>query len=338
MSPTSKTNTRTIRELMIVAPEKRDTAWLQESLQNAVELELSTIPPYLCGLWSIQGQTGPVFDLVQSVVLEEMYHMGLACNMLTALGKAPQILSGYRNIVYPGHLPGDVRPELTVYLAGLTKPYVSDVYMQIEYPEAGPIKLFLGTTFSTIGAFYDAVLQAFNDLKPSLSPSNQLTTSIKGNNVSPVTNLGQVASAINSIKQQGEGTSISPDDGSGELAHYYKYAEIYHGRKLIQDPTTKRWGYNGDQIPFPAVYPMRPIPKGGYVNPAAPVQAALKSFNTQFTAMLTGLDNAWATGNQTALTNAINAMFPLGKLANAIFQLELPDKSGVYGPNFLLTA
>ena len=36
-----------IRDMLSVPREQRDVNWLQTSLQMAVELELSTIPPYL---------------------------------------------------------------------------------------------------------------------------------------------------------------------------------------------------------------------------------------------------------------------------------------------------
>jgi hypothetical protein len=325
---------------MRVDANQRDLAWLQESLQNAVELELSTLPPYLCGMWSIQTQdTDPTSacGLINSVVLEEMYHMGLACNMLTAVGKAPGILSGYQNIQYPGHLPGDVRPQLTVSLAGLTKPYIRDVYMQIEYPESGPIALHLGLAYPTIGAFYDAVLDCFGSLKPTLSATNQLQANINGNDVSVITTLAQVTQAITTIKQQGEGTGQTPDDASAELAHYYKFAEIYHGKQFVQDPVTQLWAYDGPAVPFPAVFSMSPIPPGGYLNPAPAVQQALQAFDAKFADMLTDLQTAWATGSQTALGAAIGDMGQLYGLAQPIFQFELPDKSGVYGPDFVVS-
>ena len=37
-----------IVELMAAAPETRDLPWLQSALQAALELELATLPPYLC--------------------------------------------------------------------------------------------------------------------------------------------------------------------------------------------------------------------------------------------------------------------------------------------------
>jgi len=46
-----------------------------------------------------------------------MFHLGLACNILSAIGGTPQILAAVPT--YPGPLPGDVRPQLTVYLGTL---------------------------------------------------------------------------------------------------------------------------------------------------------------------------------------------------------------------------
>ena len=52
---------------------------LREHLQWAIELEHSTIPPYLCALYSIApGRNSEATELVSSVLLEEMLHMTLA--------------------------------------------------------------------------------------------------------------------------------------------------------------------------------------------------------------------------------------------------------------------
>jgi hypothetical protein len=123
---------------MQVPTDQHDLQWLKQSLQAAIELELSTLPPYLCCLWSIKSQDGPAYDLIDSVVLEEMLHLGLACNMLTGIGATPEIVTEYQAITYPGPLPGGVRPTLSVFLSGLSKTSF-EMYMQIEYPETGPV-------------------------------------------------------------------------------------------------------------------------------------------------------------------------------------------------------
>jgi hypothetical protein len=81
-----------IQQLMNVPKEARGTWWLRTSLQRAIELEFSTIPPYLCAMWSIRtGRTDPVYQIIETVVKQEMLHMGLACNMLVAIDGRPRI-------------------------------------------------------------------------------------------------------------------------------------------------------------------------------------------------------------------------------------------------------
>ena len=93
---------RSIQMLMDVPAPQHDLAWLKESLQRAIELELFTIPPYLCAMWSLKKQDGPVRDLLQGIAIEEMFHFGLACNMLNSIGGSPQINTRSAVPKYPG--------------------------------------------------------------------------------------------------------------------------------------------------------------------------------------------------------------------------------------------
>ena len=100
--------------------------WLHEALQWAIELEFATVPTYLCGMWSIIDGNHPVRGYFQSIVLQEMAHMGLACNLMTTLGGTPNLAG--RTPQFPGPLPGGVRPELVVEIA------FSDVQASPQYP------------------------------------------------------------------------------------------------------------------------------------------------------------------------------------------------------------
>jgi Ferritin-like len=48
---------------------------LRDALQLAMQLEFSTIPPYLCALWSIDTNADPggVAALIETIVIQEMY-------------------------------------------------------------------------------------------------------------------------------------------------------------------------------------------------------------------------------------------------------------------------
>ena len=335
---------QSIPELLQIPMSQRDTGTLQSMLQRAIELELSTLPVYLSGLWSITDQSSQAYSLINSVVLDEMLHLGLACNMMNSIGGTPSILGGFETAIsYPGGLPGKVRPDLTVYLAGLSREYIYNVYMQIEYPEGGPIALTAGGP-PTIGAFYDQLLETFNTLNPTITGAKQVTTKFDstGEELFAINSMNDVVSAITEIKDQGEGTTQSPDSPTfttapSELAHYYKFAEIYNGKELIQVNGT--WQYAGDPVPFPSVIDVPEVPKGGYPNPSPEVAKAMEAFNSKFAELLSFLDKAWATGNSDMLNKqAINTMFKLPTLAQAVMAIPLPNGQGYYGPDFILAA
>lgn len=195
-----------IVELMEVPEPARDVEWLRQSLQNAILLELATLPPYLCAYWSIET-AGPVKSLAHSVLMEEMDHMGLACNMLTTIGGTPQLTGASVVPKYPGPLPGGVRPQLCVYLAGLSKDILAKVFMEIEHPENGPVAFFNGLCYPTIGAFYSAILQKFKKLPPSSITGKRQK---QYGDVFPIKKKSDAEQAIHRIKEQGEGTSSSP--------------------------------------------------------------------------------------------------------------------------------
>ena len=173
----------TIVELMNVPETGHDLAWLKQALQAAVQLEFSTIPPYLAAYWSVEDPGDDVASTILQIALDEMLHMGLACNMLTGLGETPQIATPGVVPTYPGPLPGGVHPELIVPLSGLSKE-TADLFTRIERPEK-PLALKVTETFPTIGAFYDAILAAFVKLAPPLSDARRSPGPISSSRRSP---------------------------------------------------------------------------------------------------------------------------------------------------------
>ncbi len=115
--------------------EITDIKRLRSALQLAIMLEHSTIPPYLTALFSIApGENQEVAGLIRSVVVEEMFHMALACNILNAIGGRPMIDRTGFMPGYPGRLPGGVRPDITVRLRACSKKHIADCFMAIEQP------------------------------------------------------------------------------------------------------------------------------------------------------------------------------------------------------------
>jgi hypothetical protein len=310
--------------------DQRGLDWLKKSLQAAIELEFATVPVYLCGMWSIETQSGPVFNSIRSIVIDEMFHMALACNMLTTIGGTPRINSEESLPKYPAGLPGGVRPGLRLALTGLTKQVIDKMYLQIEFPEHGPVAMFLGEVFPTIGDFYDAILDEFKKLSPAEITGDRQVA--RGQKLFAISTVADAEKAITRIKRQGEGTeqlqSPFSDDAGTVLAHYYKFAEIFHERRLIKTASGE-FKFEGDPLPFPAVIPMAEVPASGY--------AESRDFNLQFTIMLNQLQAAWDTGDPGELDNAIDTMkLSLTDLARALIATPLPSGNGNFGPSFQL--
>ncbi|GGZ70499.1 ferritin-like protein [Streptomyces echinoruber] len=342
-----------ITELLQQPPEHRDADWLKDALQQAVMLELATLPPYLCGMWSIENpdEDSDVFDALKEVVFDEMSHLGLVGNLLTTIGGTPRLAD--ENVVpkYPGPLPGGVRPGLSVSLGGLTRESL-DMFSRMEQPEE-PISLVGRSPRITIGGFYAAVLEAFRGHADLITGARQLTRNMAhhgaGNNVVAITSFPQVEAAIKVIREQGEGTSASPENpypgAVGELAHFYVFREILHGRKLIRvSENPARWDFEGDEIRMPRTLPMGRVPKGGWGagNSAVPdpeTRKLLDSFNQSYSSMLRALEQAWRTDlpakAKELLNKAVSQMFTLQEPARALMRRPLPGGGGkTYGPEF----
>ncbi|WP_236653339.1 ferritin-like domain-containing protein [Streptacidiphilus melanogenes] len=317
-----------VASLLSVAERDRDLGWIQDALQVAVELELSTLPPYLCGWWSVKDRDSEAAQLIRRIVDDEMYHLGVVCNLLVAVGGRPRIRDAAP--VYPGPLPGGVRPGVTVRLSGLTPSLVHDVMMAIEAPET-PLARDVGLT---IGAFYGGLQDAFQNVAPGLSTDGQLAVRIGADDLVPIADLDAVAQSIETVREQGEGTSASPEDASQDdhLAHYYAFAEIYHGRRLVQSGDA--WGFTGEAVPFPDARPMAEVPTGGWPDPSPQVGQLLDVFDSTYATVLGSLDSAWAGGGPASLDAAVRAMRALESPAVQLMELPLPDGSGTYGPQF----
>jgi len=138
---------------------------LYQYLQGAIELEHSTIPPYLQALYSIKHDANTIVaDLIRSVVVEEMLHMAIAANVLNAIGGEPRFDGPSFVPNYPGALPMNVHEGLVVGLKPLSKPLIQAVFMEIEMPEDAqhfPVKTAAAlesTGYATIGQFYAAIV------------------------------------------------------------------------------------------------------------------------------------------------------------------------------------
>jgi hypothetical protein len=231
-----------------------DLASLQYALQKAIELEHATIPPYLTAYYTLRGTSAggvAARQILRSIVMEEMLHMHLACNILNAIGGAPVINAPNFIPNYPGSLPMGIggADGLVVGIKRYSKATVQNTFMEIEEPENPihiPVKTealeAVGPSFETIGQFYAAIG------KEITKQGNGIFTGVPGLQVPGATIVKDVDSALQAIATivtQGEGTPTSPADSPTEYAHYYRFEELFMGMRIVVDSSSPV-GYSFD--------------------------------------------------------------------------------------------
>jgi hypothetical protein len=322
---------------------------VRNALQKAVELEHSTIPVYLYALYSLDtAKNGAIVAIVSSVVIEEMLHMTLACNILNALGGSPVLDRPGLIPTYPGPLPGGVESDLIVHLAQFSREQVHS-FMTIEEPEDPlhfpVLEALAAPQPRTIGQFYAAIEQqivALGDGAFSSAPRHQIGPDRMEGSIL-VTNVDSARAAIDTIVEQGEGTKESPLEaaGSDDVAHYYRFAEIYYGRRLIKNPAAgpdsppdRQFVYGGATVPFdPAgVFPVPTDPKAANYPAGSAARHACDTFNYTYTSLLKALHDAF-NGCPDKMDSAIGLMMSLKQLARDMMSGSNPSGVSV-GPSF----
>ena len=277
---------------------------LKEALQIAMQLEFSTIPPYLCAQWSINVDPSGVGDTIQDIVVQEMFHFALAGNMLTAIGGTPNIANSTFIPSYPTNvLPGGIQQQLPVDLKPLS-PQQAQVFMQIEYPQFPPVALVAGP--ATIGEFYDTIADGFTGVNPVINPN---AFAVNSGESTPIKSIADAIAAIALIKGEGEGTQGNPDQpqqGATTFGHYYVFKEIFTGKTLVKDAAGK-WSFTGPDIQFPTSNDFQqstviPNPSG--------------AFNQAVSQLLIGLQACWTNGARPS----IGAMFNLQTVGVGLIQ------------------
>jgi hypothetical protein len=325
--------------------EAKERENLKRALEAAVVIEFTTIPLYLTALWSIRDQDHEFAVSLRYIVQEEMLHMSLACNLLSAIGGTPGINTAVPT--YPDAFPLDVHPELHPPLSKFS-PEALVTFMEIErsvhttaqVPLGPEVKTARGRSTKsdvTIGELYGAILDSFRRLHPALSVTHQMSGPLAW---MVVKNMTDVEDAIGIIRHQGEGYSGTVGETrGGPPAHYFRFKEMSQQKKLVQkaDGTVAY----GQPIAFDfdkGVRPMAVVPTGGYVDtrlPSDEVRQLLRRFNLRFSSVLDHLQKAWTCpGGQSELIRAIDTMFELEAYATQLMDHGLANSRQTYGPDF----
>lgn len=298
---------------------------IKAALQKAIELEHSTMPPYLYAFYSLHttkqsdNDHGQIATLLLDVVEEEMLHMLLACNLLISIGGRPEIDLPSFVPNYPTPLPGCVASGLIIPLRKLSLNTIESVFMRIEEPEF-PIDIQTRAlefaAFSaiepvrTIGEFYRLIRAAFEkygDEWIDASSADQQPTAepLGGTNAKTqiIDSKDKALEAIDLIVEQGEGTSDNPfameefpdDPRNMDLAHYYRFKSIIEG-KIARNPDATEETPPSDRVVFDSndrfrfdearVLPFPDNPKAADFAVGTEEREAVDAFNRIYTRVL----------------------------------------------------
>lgn len=341
---------------------------LKECLLTALQLELSTIPPYLCGLYTIkEGSNIQAGHLIRSVVVEEMLHMILVSNILNAITDPATIRPGQKlfdveKIIpdYPTPLPGNIVPEVPkgqpafkVQLLKFSREAL-DAFTTIEKPSAPNAPLEDPDSFDSIGQFYQAIrfgLKRLNDETPGGifkgDPRRQVTPDHyygSGGKIIRVENYEDAEEAIAEIVGQGEGidgtiVTEEPMFGEGiEYAHYFKFQEINYGRMYSANDTNFKMPVKSVptgkpfDVSWSSVYNMKANPKmKDYEHDPALMEKAV-DFNKTYVMLLNNINDA-VSGEPEQLIKGITIMYDLKYKALELLNMPLADGECA-GPTF----
>lgn len=350
------------RTIMTLQQQKDE---LFRLLQTAMELELSTIPPYFTALVSIHPEGDRVSaNLIRSVMMEEMLHMTLVGNLVSSLGGTVRL--GRENVPsYPLRMNFEGTQfkdrDFDVNLEAFS-PAAIDTFLQIELPTDLATRSKAMAEFNqidvpgiTIGAFYQDIIARLRRMcdefgEPAVfcgNPALQVNPQFYwGSGGSPViiTTFDTANEALEEIIEQGEGGGASiydPDehyaDTQYDLAHYFRFNEIAQGRRY-QPGDTPDAPPSGEpfRVDYQSVYPIRRNPRSADYVPGSRLAALNDEFNRKYSVMLTQIAEAF-NGTPHALYDAIiNGMHALTPIAGEMMALPIDgDPEGAHGaPSF----
>ncbi len=305
---------------------------LRDHLELAVAVELSTVPPYLYAMYSIEDPSSEAALLIRSVVAEEMLHAALAANLLLAVGGNPDFSSPDLIPRYPSDLPHH-RPTLTLNIKPCSQQQIEELFLVIEQPEthAAPPE---DDIYTSLGQFYHAIERGLervaesHDIFANPQTDRQMAKSMyyrpvefdaeDSGGLLLISDIESADEAIHIIVHQGEGVSDEKwaDPAHKELTHYHKFLRIADGTAPI-----------GKVAPAPL------NPRSADFPPE--VRAIADLFNAAYRYVYITMDGIYQAGsNRDALVGRLYRLMVdvMSPLARYLMTLPVGDK--VAGPTF----
>ena len=340
---------------------RRKLLKLHAWLQNALELEFATIPPYLVALLSIKLPTNrEPAELIRSVMIEEMLHLALVANVMNAVGVAPR-LDASTVPHYPIEMKFEGRRfrnrEFPINLEPFSLSAIT-TFMKIEEPEqpqmrAQSLSLEMNVPALTIGEFYRQIIELLTEIEREAP--GELFVGVRIGSFRGITigraeahctrstiSTRRFARLISSShKVRARGLSAAGADGANmesylTMGHYYRFSEIFHRRRYraTDDPSAPP---TGEPMPvdYEAVYPMKVNPQSADYPPGSELERLNLSFNRRYARMLINLRDALSGAPKALYASIMDGMHALTPIAHSMMKISLEaEPSRVGCPTF----
>ena len=321
-------------------------------LRWAMQLEMTTIPTYLAAMYCLiedKNSDNPFAkkaafarQLIKTVVIEEMLHLSLVANILTAIGARPVFYSEKFVPDYPTVLPHASASDTLITLGAPTKSVIESFLMieRPQYPDSEP----QGNNYRTQGQFYQYIID-ITKKHPEFFPANANATTLDpddpriarqllpGQGYFPhnvgsgglveVKDSDSAIEALTILSEQGEGS-----DDLTEFSHYAKF------KMIAEDHDFGPYMLNasGENT----TYALYSLPADD------PIVLINKAFNASYCYLLKTMDRMYATSDAKAKMNIILsglyvAMDQLMRpLAQLLVTYPLPNSPGEFAcPTFV---
>ncbi|HYN89227.1 MAG TPA: ferritin-like protein [Ardenticatenaceae bacterium] len=231
---------------------RSSTPWTIEdhptALQDAIDLELWTIPLYLTALFSIKDLSSEAARLIFSVAAQEMLHLQLACNLANVFGGTPR----FNQPVYdptkgiPFHTPEQGTPvngPFEVRLGPLDENAIN-LFLEVELPKElsadhGQGTLGPADTYDSIGEFYAAIQSGITQLWPTHAQPGRRQKNVFQSQYPQInfniTTLNLALQSLELIVDQGEGADpeghipteyVPTGNPTDETSHYVRFLKV----------------------------------------------------------------------------------------------------------------
>jgi hypothetical protein len=338
---------------------------LHEYLYVALQLEHATLPVYLTALYSINFGTNPdATQILRVVAVEEMLHLTIAANIMNAVGgKVDLTVPGFVPS-YPTYLPSG-EEDFEVGLLPFT-PTALNTFLNIERPSLAPSpgkrlrkitrKVRGGLSFAagkntemqyySIGDFYAALEDGMIALENAAQregrsifisdTTKQITPEYYysgGGKLHAVTDLESARAGIRLIIEQGEGETLAPYAGMGELAHYYRFQQMGLQRYYLPGDEVDRPTGPAFTVDWDQVQPITPNLKVAMLPANSALRKRVEEFNEIYSGFLALLTRAY-NGNPELLVQVVQAMFELRNRISELARNPIPGRRTNAGPTF----